>query len=551
MNIFVNLPIPELVKIIGEEKLESIKNILFLLNSDEINPESVYQKEFLAKYIKSVYGADYIKKKDNFKKLLKYLNDNQIKELINEIDCDFSEERESNITQILRAFNSISFKKKISQFFNLDISSFETQINKQVDNISIPANPNPYKPLKDYQFEVLFKSIDKLAVPYTRFILQMPTGSGKTRTAMEIVSYFLNEYKDSSVIWLAHSVELCDQASSCFLEVWPHLANRQIKFKRHYSSYGVDLEQSNEKIDFLCAGFQSAYKSILNNNEIFKDILNKKRLIVIDEAHKVVANTYKKVTQSFGIEGSSFMGLTATPGRSYKTLNSEEENQKLANFFFEDIVSFKPDKNLNSIEFLRKKGVLAKARLDVLKIDSNQAIKLTDNELSQLSESFDFSKSLLDKIGKFEIRNAEIIQYLLKLCNNEKYKSIIYFATSVEQSKLIASLLSFFGINAAHVDGETSSLQREQSITEFRNQSVQVLCNYEVLATGFDAPLVDCVFIARPTASVVLYSQMVGRGLRGPSIGGKKECLVVNVRDNFYNFPSIDNIYNVFEDYWR
>ena len=60
-----------------------------------------------------------------------------------------------------------------------------------------------------------------------------------------------------------------------------------------------------------------------------------------------------------------------------------------------------------------------------------------------------------------------------------------------------------------------------------------------------------CVFLARPTASVVLYSQMIGRGLRGPAIGGKENCLIVNVKDNFINLPSIDKMYKVFEDYWR
>jgi len=548
MNIFNYFPTPELVKIIGEEKLDSIKNILLLINSNEINPDSVYSKEFLANYTQSVSGSEFLKNKNNFKKLLNFLTDEQIKNLSNEILTNSFDERKDNLRALIDSFNSKTSKKIFSDFFDIDFSSFDSQINVQPDDILIPANSNPYKPLKDYQFEVLFKSMEKLEVPYSRFILQMPTGSGKTRTAMEIVSNFLNQFEDSSVIWLAHSVELCDQASSCFLEIWPHLAKKQIKFKRHYSSYSVDLNNDN-KIDFLCAGFQSAYASIKKDNDIFINKLNSKRLIVIDEAHKVVANTYEQVTRSFGAEGSNFMGLTATPGRSYKILNSDEENQKLADFFFEDIISFKPDKNLNSIEYLRNKGILAKASLDTLMIDSS--IDLSDNELKHLEESFDFSKGLLSKIGKIEIRNAEIIQYLLRICKNEKYKSIIYFATSVEQSKLIASLLTYFGIQAVHVDGETSSQQREQSIIKFRSQNIQVLCNYEVLATGFDAPLVDCVFLARPTASVVLYSQMVGRGLRGPAIGGKKECLVVNVRDNFNNFPSIDNIYNVFEDYWK
>ena len=116
---------------------------------------------------------------------------------------------------------------------------------------------------------------------------------------------------------------------------------------------------------------------------------------------------------------------------------------------------------------------------------------------------------------------------------------------------MICSLLKFLDIKAEHVDGSTPRATRENIISKFKMQEINVLCNYEVLSTGFDAPKVDCVFLARPTASVVLYSQMIGRGLRGPAIGGKESCLIVNVKDNFLNLPSIDKMYQVFEDYWK
>jgi len=68
-----------------------------------------------------------------------------------------------------------------------------------------------------------------------------------------------------------------------------------------------------------------------------------------------------------------------------------------------------------------------------------------------------------------------------------------------------------------------------------------VLCNYGVLTTGFDAPSVRCVVVARPTASPILYEQMVGRGMRGPEFGGTKQCLVIDVDDNieWRNQPAI------------
>jgi superfamily II DNA or RNA helicase len=163
---------------------------------------------------------------------------------------------------------------------------------------------------------------------------------------------------------------------------------------------------------------------------------------------------------------------------------------------------------------------------------------------------FELPPELLTRLGKSHLRNAEILNKLVDLVRGGVCKSVIFFATSLEQSRLIASLLNFLGIQACHIDGSTPFLLRQELIKKFKTQKINVLCNYEVLATGFDAPLVDCVFIARPTASVVLYSQMIGRGLRGPAIGGKSQCRIVNVRDNILNLPSIDAMYSIFDEYW-
>ena len=80
--------------------------------------------------------------------------------------------------------------------------------------------------------------------------------------------------------------------------------------------------------------------------------------------------------------------------------------------------------------------------------------------------------------------------------------------------------------------------------------SYQIMCNYGVLATGFDAPKVDVVCIGRPTSSSVLYSQMIGRGLRGSAVGGTSECIILEVRDNFLNLPGQDQLYTNFKEYW-
>ena len=67
---------------------------------------------------------------------------------------------------------------------------------------------------------------------------------------------------------------------------------------------------------------------------------------------------------------------------------------------------------------------------------------------------------------------------------------------------------------------------------DFKNKNLQVLCNDRLISTGFDAPKTDTIIIAKPTFSIVLYSQIIGRGLRGPEIGGTDYCKIIDVKDN-------------------
>lgn len=111
-------------------------------------------------------------------------------------------------------------------------------------------------------------------------------------------------------------------------------------------------------------------------------------------------------------------------------------------------------------------------------------------------------------------------------------------------------MLTYLGYKASHVDGSTDKQTRERILKKFKRNEIQVICNFGVLSTGFDAPNTDVVCIARPTTSIVLYSQMIGRGLRGPAIGGTPSCKLINVRDNIENLPDYELIFDYFDEYW-
>ena len=91
---------------------------------------------------------------------------------------------------------------------------------------------------------------------------------------------------------------------------------------------------------------------------------------------------------------------------------------------------------------------------------------------------------------------------------------------------------------------------RRKTIESFKSGDFDILINYGVLSTGFDSPRIKTVVITRPTSSIVLYSQMIGRGLRGPAMGGSEYCKILDIKDNFINYGEIDKVYGFFDDYW-
>ena len=100
---------------------------------------------------------------------------------------------------------------------------------------------------------------------------------------------------------------------------------------------------------------------------------------------------------------------------------------------------------------------------------------------------------------------------------------------------------------ARSIDGETAEQDRRLWLKQYKRGDFRTLINFGVLTTGFDAPNTNAILITRPTASLVLYSQMIGRGIRGERMGGNEECLLVDIEDNLRDFPSESQAFNHFK----
>lgn len=404
--------------------------------------------------------------------------------------------------------------------------------------------------LHPYQFNIKIRALQMLRDSSSRMLLHMPTGAGKTRTACELMADILRQEPPGPalIVWLAHSEELCQQAVESIERIWSEKGDHKVAITRIWG--GVERPKSVLERGFVVASFQSIHAQLKSASDLklLDSISKHTRMIVVDEAHKAIAPTYDVAisTLSMASVPPRIMGLTATPGRG----DDEDENRRLNQFFNGNKVGLCHDDGTameDGIGYLQDLGVLA--RLEREEIKTNLDIDLTDDERRKLTELMELPEGFLKRLGEQNERNLLIFNRLVEL--DSEGKQVIVFACSVAHAELLSDLCTARGIDSRLITGSTSSYDRAESIREYKAGEVNFLINYGVLTTGFDAPNTDTVFITRPTASVVLYSQMIGRAIRGPKNGGNLSATVIDVIDNILGMPSENMAYNYFNDVWE
>lgn len=379
-----------------------------------------------------------------------------------------------------------------------------------------------------------------------RALLHMPTGSGKTRTTMNVICEHLRRHEPTLVVWLAYSEELCEQAACEFLEAWQRLGNRPINVWRFWGGLDFQLDEASD--GFLVAGLGKVYSKAKGSMRWLATLADKTSLVIMDEAHQAIADTYRLVLNGIEVKQTrtALLGLTATPGRTWNDLDQDEA---LAKFFARQKVTLKVQDEENPVEYLINQGYLARPAFEPL--HHSGGVELTERDRQQLAETLDIPTGVLRKVAEDEQRNLAIIHRVEALTRS--HERILVFAATVEHARLLSVVLRARGTDASAVTGSTPSYERQRIIQYYLSgkEGAVVLCNYGVLTTGFDAPRTSAAVIARPTKSLVLYSQMVGRAIRGPRAGGNQEAKVVTVVDA--SLPGFGNLGEAFlnwEDVW-
>lgn len=538
----------------GQDICDAIVDYNIYINNLNVNYAEILQNK---------YGKNILFDKAVFRELIIYLDDKLINEIAikNNINGKNTEDKRETISGRSFGYKNFSFSESIINILDIDKDCYLPPQSEVIDDFEQILKPNYH--LHDYQKNLKDKAVQILLNPsYTnRMLIHMPTGAGKTKTAMELASDYLRcksvlgGFDNSGyVLWLAHSKELNDQAVETFTNTWRLRGDYNIDMFRIYGDYEYPEEILDSERAFVFIGFQKFNAMISSRNslqiKIKNRILEKVKLVIVDEAHKSLASTYgaaiNLLTQTTG--GTQLVGLTATPGRSSD--QDDADNNHLAYFFNSTKIVLVNDFGIpipDPIGFLQERGVLA--RIDREPLITDVQLKLSEKEIKDLKVFGDEKlKKILGELSKNPARNKLIIDKVnLAVQNGE---SVLVFACNVEHCIILQTLLKALGIDSGTILSTTSKTDREDSIKKFKSNELKVLINYGVLTTGFDAPNLNTLIIARPTTSIVLYSQMVGRALRGLMNGGHEQNKLIDLIDNF-NLGNESDMFSFYDEIWN
>lgn len=336
--------------------------------------------------------------------------------------------------------------------------------------------------LHDYQNKTISLLKEKIASGKKRIVIVLPTGSGKTTLASEIIRLARN--KNNKSLFVAHRQELVYQAHGRLAQFGidagiimpPHTANGH---DVHVASVQTLIRRQHPPADIL----------------------------FIDECHHTNSGSYLKIIKNY--PNAYILGLTATPFRS---------DGKPLGEIFQDVIA------PVSIQDLIDQNFLVRPRYFGAKQDfSDVKIKMGDYDNNQLFEKVDkkiLYDGVVDKFKQFG------------------HGKTLVFCVNVRHSIKTCEAFTEAGYKAAHLDAETDTTTRKQILKEFAEGKWQILCNVALFTEGFDLPAIETIILNRATKSKGLYFQICGRGLRTSE--NKETCIIIDHGSNVYEHGVIE-----------
>ena len=342
--------------------------------------------------------------------------------------------------------------------------------------------------LRPYQEHAIQRVREEMSRGNRRVLLDLATGGGKTVTSSSIILNAVS--KGKRCIFLAHRKELIKQCSKTldFLNV----------------DHGV-IKGKHPRRDLTKPVQVASIQTLINRSHWPAD------LIVIDEAHRSCAKTYKDIVERYG-DRVALLGLTATPYRL---------DGKPLGEMYNALVEVVSAQELVDDGYLIDPTIFGSKHVDLSDVD--------------VGSRGDFKKSQLAKAMSSTILRGELLTNWARICgdalgaetlyyrDNDGHERVsqtncdactVIFAPNVEKSKEIIEQFTAAGVRAAHLDGKTKPKERERILEALESGEISVVSNVDILTEGWDLPRLECIMGARPTRSKSLYKQMGGRLMR-------------------------------------
>ena len=337
-----------------------------------------------------------------------------------------------------------------------------------------------------------------------RQIIHLPTAAGKTVIFASLIAQAIQQDPTIRVLILAFSCDLLSQARDKI-----HMINSSL-------DVGI-VDASHKEFDrqIVVSSIQSA--RIPGNLERLQS--QGFTICIADECHHFASDTARLVLRELGFDaectaqGRLLVGFSATAARN--------DDRGLGEVFERIVYSKSISELIDGGYLVRPSGVKAMTDLDLGKVLLDQS---GDYSAASLSDVMDTPEMLDLVVRSFEEKGMG-------------RKRTIAFCTSIAHSEHLAACFRRSGVNACAIHSNLPNNERKAILKRFRDGELEVLTNPLLLTEGFDCPEIDCVIVSRPTKSVGLYTQMVGRGLR--LFPGKDDCLIIDFCDKAHSLCSV------------
>lgn len=331
-------------------------------------------------------------------------------------------------------------------------------------------------PLRKYQKDCIEQFNKVIKRGLTKVLVQQPTGGGKSVILAEIMREWLESEK--RILIIAHKIELINQ-------LYDHV-HRWHDFKATIMADSKRYRY-NPSNRVVIASIQSWSYRYSRANE-----LPEADLVLIDEAHHCASKSYADLFDHY--QSSVIVGFTATPrrldNRGLRVLHHGIKG-------FQTLIKGVPVRELMDDGFLSEYKLISAGKL----VDTS-GVKVTAG---------DYNLKELETVVTDQIPPEEVVGTWYSLAY---WKKTVIYPVSVALSKVYCQAFNDNGIPSAHIDAKTPPNQRKQILNKFKNGDIIVLCQHSIIIEGVDVPDIECVQFVRPTKSLVIWYQAIGRALR-------------------------------------